>query len=204
MIRSRIGAHLQLTSGRPVLDPRLIPSLVRPDGTYPRSKKELAGAAREEIVREWHAQIAVLRDLGIGITHLDTHHHVHKFPHVFDAFLEIAAYYKLPARSLNDNMQRKLHAAGVPCAGRTLLEWYGGDLSVPRLLRILHEGAAVCAAPCTLEVMCHPGRVDASLPGLSNYVEDREGELNVLADPGLRARLADHGFILSAFAELAT
>jgi len=130
MIRSRIGAHLQLTSGRPVLDPKLIPSLVRPDGTYPRSKKELAGAAREEIVREWHAQIAVLRDLGIGITHLDTHHHVHKFPHVFDAFLEIAAYYKLPARSLNDNMQRKLHAAGVLCAGRTLLEWYGGDLSV--------------------------------------------------------------------------
>jgi len=48
------------------------------------------------------------------------------------------------------------------------------------------------------------GRVDESLPDLSNYVEDRERELNVLADPGLRARLAEHGFIVSAFGELDT
>jgi predicted glycoside hydrolase/deacetylase ChbG (UPF0249 family) len=204
IIVGRIGAHLQLTSGRPILDPALVPTLVRANGTFPESKKNLKSAAKDEIVREWHAQIAVLRDVGIQITHLDTHHHVHKHWHIFAAFLEIACHYRLPVRALNDEMRRALRAAGVPCVERTLLEWYAGDLSEVRLLSILQDGSAACVPPCTLELMCHPGRADSSLAALSKYVADREAELKVLADASLRRRLEAAGFSSSNFAELPT
>jgi predicted glycoside hydrolase/deacetylase ChbG (UPF0249 family) len=197
-----VGAHLQLTSGRPVLNTELVPSLVEAGGIFPASKKGLPRAVPEEIVREWHAQVRVLQGLGIDITHIDTHHQVHRFPNVFAAFLEIAKHYKVPARSLHADMARELRAAGVPCVERTLLDWYGGDLSVSRLLRILNDAVPDDGLPCTLELMCHPGRVDGSLPLVSKYVDDREGELRVLTDRETKGRLQAAGFSLAGFAAL--
>ena len=36
------------------------------------------------------------------------------------------------------------------------------------------------------ELMCHPGRVDEELKAGSTYVDEREGEIEVLCDPALR------------------
>jgi predicted glycoside hydrolase/deacetylase ChbG (UPF0249 family) len=200
-IAGNIGAHLQLTSGTPVSKVERVPSLVGENGAFPASKKDLHGAVAAEIVREWHAQIEILLGLGIPLSHLDTHHHVHRFPHIFAAFLEIATYYKAPARSLDPDMTEALRSAGVPCVDRTLVDWYGGDLSESRLFTILNEGLAGLPPSSTIELMCHPGWVDTSLPRVSKYVEDRERELRVLADPGVKDRLVAAGFELCSFRE---
>jgi predicted glycoside hydrolase/deacetylase ChbG (UPF0249 family) len=200
-IAGRIGAHLQLTSGTPVLAPELVPTLVRDGGVFPKAKKDLQTATTEHIVQEWHAQVQTLQKIGIRLTHIDSHHQVHKFPHIFRAFVEIARHYRLAARALDSDMARELRAAGVACADRTLLGWYGGELSVSRLLRLLEEGAAECRSPAVMEVMCHPGRMDSTLAGISKYLADRESELRILADPGVKAQLAKAGFTLCGFAE---
>ncbi len=201
-IPGRIGAHLQLTSGRPVLDPALVPSLVGPDGCFPASKKLLARALPHEIEMEWQAQLLLLKGVGIDITHLDTHHQVHRFANVFEAFVSVARQYGVPARPIDDGMAGALRAAGIPCVGRTLLDWYGGDLSEARLLTILKGGAAGCNMPCTLELMCHPGYICGDLPMLSKYVDDREAELRVLARPGIKTRLEAAGFVSWSYAQL--
>ena len=195
-ISGQIGAHLQLTSGAPILPPERVPSLVRQDGKFPARRKELQNPRQEEILEEWRAQIESLLCAGIEPTHLDSHHHVHGLPAVFPAFCELARQYSLPARSLDWDMTRNLRAAGVPCIDRTLTGWYGGELSVKSLVRLLQEGLREYPSAENFEVMCHPGFSDDSLPSFSRYVSEREVELAVLCNANLERELVVAGFSL--------
>jgi predicted glycoside hydrolase/deacetylase ChbG (UPF0249 family) len=188
-IPGRIGAHLQLTTGRPVLGPGRVPSLVDFRGNFPASKTTLHRARFDDIVDEWHAQICALRSAGVEITHIDTHHHVHKFPHVFSAYLEIARHYRVITRSLNPRMTAVLRGCGVPCVERTLTGWFGSDLTVESLMAVIEEGTQDLPPGSTVEVMCHPGRTDTSLLNVSKYGYEREQELAVLTDLALLGRL---------------
>lgn len=198
-IRGHVGAHLQLTSGRPVLDRKHVLSLVDAHGNFPGSKANLQRAQVEDITQEWHAQIRALESAGIEITHLDTHHHVHRYPHVFSAYLKIARYYRLMARSLNPKMTAILRGSGVPCFERTLVGWFGENLTVEGLMRIIQDGTRDLPPGSTIEVMCHPGRADPSLSSISKYVYDREQELAVLTDLALQSRMELEGFCPSDF-----
>jgi predicted glycoside hydrolase/deacetylase ChbG (UPF0249 family) len=77
-----VGLHLNLTTGRPVLPPSQVPSLVRTDGVF-HSHEEFrrrllsVGISTREVCRELAAQIDTARRLGIEPTHIDTHHHLH-------------------------------------------------------------------------------------------------------------------------------
>ena len=196
-IAGQIGAHLQLTSGSPVLPPERVTSLVRNDGHFPAKRKEIQNPRAEEIFAEWEAQIESLIAAGIQPTHLDSHHHVHRLPAVFPALCELAKRYSLPARSLDSEMTRHLRAAGVPCIDQTLTGWYGGELSVGTLLQVLNHGVREFPEAESFEVMCHPGVADDALPSLSSYVTEREVELAALCGPELRRKLIAAGFWLS-------
>ena len=189
-IPGQIGAHLQLTSGTPILATERVRSLVRNDGTFPARRKEIRGPRVEEVLAEWEAQIEFLLSVGIEPTHLDSHHHVHGLPEVFPAFCELAKRHSLPVRSVTPEMTDALCVAGVPCIGLTLTEWYGGDLSAGSLLQLLQDGVQKAPQATRFEVMCHPGVVDESLPALSRYLSERETELEVLCDPALQQELA--------------
>jgi len=195
-IPGHIGAHLQLTSGAPVLPPERVPSLVHDGGQFPAVRKQVR-AKTEEILFEWRAQIELLLGAGIEPTHLDSHHHIHRLPAALPAFCELAKQYGLPARAVDVEMMGNLRTAGVPCVGRTLTDWYGGELSVGSLVNVLKEGRRESREAGSFEVMCHPGFVDADLRPLSRYVDDREKELAVLCDGALQQQLAVAGFSLS-------
>jgi len=88
-----IGAHLCLTSGRPVLPPERIPLLA--DARGPRFRLGFVGLWRllrgrhgEESLRqirdEWTAQVDRIEASGVAIDHLDGHQHVHMIPELFD------------------------------------------------------------------------------------------------------------------------
>ncbi len=196
-IAGRIGAHLQLTSGTPVLPPDRVRSLVLEDGKFPSRRKEVRKPKCEEIVNEWRAQIELLLQAGIEPTHLDSHHHIHRLPAVLPAFLEIARQYGLPARSVDPAMTATLRAAGVRCVDVTLTGWYGGELSAASLERVLTEGAREYPGTESLELMCHPGFYDSDLELCSRYTTDRERELAVLCDPTLQDKLTAAGFLLT-------
>lgn len=94
--RLGVGVHLNLSDGRPALDPWQVPSLVNGEGKFaggPGSLllRRLRGRLRlEEAEREWDAQIRKVRDAGIRPTHLDGHKHVHMLPGLFEVALRLA------------------------------------------------------------------------------------------------------------------
>lgn len=197
-IPGRIGAHLQLTSGKPVLLPELVSSLVGADGSFPSRRKDVQAPRTEEILSEWRAQIELLLSVGIQPTHLDSHHHIHSSPAAFPAFCEIAKQYGFPARSVDRAMTETLRDSGIPCVDATLIGWYGGELSAESLVKIVRQGVQEYLGAESFELMCHPGFSDNGLGHVSRYTSDRERELAALCDCTLQGQLAAAGFVMSS------
>ena len=103
-----VGCHIVLIDGQPMLDPKIIPSLVGRDanGRIDRDSgsarfrdgisgfalRALAGRLdSHEIEAEATAQIRKLQAAGIAVTHLDTHKHTHLFPRVLRPLLKAGA-----------------------------------------------------------------------------------------------------------------
>src|SRR5688500_13240682 len=81
------GVHLTYVSDgieRPVSDPKELPALCRPDGIFLPSQTVRVRAMQDklpidQIERETSAQISLLRDMGLPISHADSHGHLHEF-----------------------------------------------------------------------------------------------------------------------------
>lgn len=76
----KIGIHLNLTEGVPLTKDILeCPRFVtggRFNKSYNRSSP-LSGAEKSAVYKELSAQVQKLQNAGIGITHADSHHHIH-------------------------------------------------------------------------------------------------------------------------------
>lgn len=201
-IPGRIGAHLQLTGGKPLLPAEQVPSLVDENGIFPASRKGLRAPRQSEILAEWLAQIETLRRIGIHPTHLDSHHHVHSLPEAFEVICEVAARCGVAARPAEPEMAREFRARGVACVDRALTGWYQGELTVATLMELLVEETRDLSSAAIVEVMCHPGLVDDDLWAVSKYVEYRETELATLCDVRLQQALATAGFEISSYSVL--
>lgn len=83
--RISFGWHINLSEGKPLLYSQLLLDKgfykETSDGVIMNGKnfmrKWLPSALRDEIMKELLAQCAKLRDNGIDISHIDSHHHVH-------------------------------------------------------------------------------------------------------------------------------
>jgi hopanoid biosynthesis associated protein HpnK len=93
----RVGCHVVLVDGEPVLPPREISTLANSETE--RFHATLAGFLRHavvgniratEIEAEAAAQIAVLQRRGLRLTHIDAHKHTHMFPAVLRPVLRAA------------------------------------------------------------------------------------------------------------------
>ncbi|MBI3299573.1 MAG: ChbG/HpnK family deacetylase [Elusimicrobia bacterium] len=88
-----VGLHFCLTEGRPL---SRCPSLTGPGGAFLDRRTLLArallgGVSREEIRAELEAQLDRAADLGLSLTHVDSHQHVHMCPPIFPCVAETAA-----------------------------------------------------------------------------------------------------------------
>ena len=100
-------------------------------------------------------------------------------------------------RASSDEARRSLRAAGVRTPDRFFDGFQAEQVSFEALERILEavpEGVS--------ELMCHPGRVDEQLEAGSTYVVEREWEIEVLCDPGIRQRVRALGIELVGFGAL--
>lgn len=183
------GLHLQLTDGVPCVEPDLVPSLLHEGGRFPRSRRDLGRLSPDEVRREWHAQVERLMSWGVRPTHLDSHHHVHKFSAAFEVYCELALAYDVPARSLSPQMTEQMRARGVRCADYCETGWYDEPLTVAAFVGVVEQAFARGGGQGTIELMCHPGYADAELATKSNYVEQREKELRILCSAELATEL---------------
>ena len=98
-----IGVHLNITTGRPVLSPDKIPSLVSETGNFYTIEEifiRLTNISLTELKIELRAQIIALRESGITPDHLsDQHGILSLYSPLFDVVIELAKEFSLPLRS---------------------------------------------------------------------------------------------------------
>ncbi|HVS12467.1 MAG TPA: carbohydrate deacetylase [Thermoanaerobaculia bacterium] len=193
-----VGLHVQLSGGRPLLDPERIPSLVDADGNLPRRPTGLGDVRAAEVAAEIRTQLARFVTLvGRLPTHLDSHHHSHCVPVVRDVLVELATEHGLPVRNASPEVAAALRARGV--ATTTVFDdrFYDAGVTLEVLLAAISgvgEG--------TTELMCHPGRSDDELREGSTYAGVRDQEIRLLCAPEARAAITEHGIELIHFGAL--
>lgn len=99
------GAHLNLTEFRPLTrDPALEPLLE--EGTFRdrvrdvRITSRLAAAAERELI----AQVARLMGLGVRVSHLDSHQHVHTLPSFFGVLKRVQKRFDIRRVRISKNV----------------------------------------------------------------------------------------------------
>ncbi|HKI14111.1 MAG TPA: hopanoid biosynthesis-associated protein HpnK, partial [Roseiarcus sp.] len=99
----RVGLHLTLVEGRPVLPPAEIPDLVRMDGRL-RNDVVAFGLAimvrpsvRRQLRAEIRAQFEAYRSTGLALDHVNAHRHYHLHPAVLSEILAIGRDYGMRA-----------------------------------------------------------------------------------------------------------
>jgi len=92
-----VGCHVVLVDGEPVLPPEQIPTLIDlRTGHFPASlatflRRLFSGRIRiAEVEAEISAQIALLQQRGLRLTHVDTHKHTHVFSQILRPLLRAA------------------------------------------------------------------------------------------------------------------
>ncbi len=197
----KVGVHLVLTWGRPVLSPEAVPSLVGPEGTFHPLKvflrRLLTGRInRAEVGREWRAQVEKVIQAGIRPGHLDSHHHVHVFPGCFRAAVGIVAdcgldWLRRPVERIRGGAYSTPSAKSLLLAGLCRRRWpcrsadHFAGLAVhdladfgPALDRLI-EGLP----PGLTELMVHPGEPDDDVRREDIFVDQRRTQLQALIDP---------------------
>ncbi|MDR3348124.1 MAG: ChbG/HpnK family deacetylase [Acidaminococcales bacterium] len=193
-----LGLHLCLTYGRPAAPPEKIRSLLDGKGFFKgadRLRREKPAAGEVEI--EWRAQLGRLLSLGIRPDHLDSHHFIHERlgEEIEDIAIALARELNVPLRrtvAASENRYRQIRSPDFFFGG-----FYGGQATLEQILALL-------AVPWegTLELMCHPGRADDELGGISSYSLGRQNELEILLSPRIRAAARAQGINLVSFAAL--
>lgn len=99
----RVGLHLVLVRGRPILPPARIPDLVGPDGNF-SSRLVRAGfryfflpSVRAQLAAEIRAQFERFQGTGLTLDHVNTHNHMHLHPTILGLILEVGREFDLRA-----------------------------------------------------------------------------------------------------------
>jgi predicted glycoside hydrolase/deacetylase ChbG (UPF0249 family) len=204
-----IGLHLNLLVGGPL---EKVPSLTAGNGRFRSITSLTRGAVLghidiAEVEAETRAQIAALVSEGITLTHVDSHRHVHALPGIRAGVVAAAAAAGI--REVRAPVEERPTLLGIPAviakAGLLRTAWMAGRPPAPaakrhfaglalydsgsafldRLERVLK---ALPAGP--VELIVHPGRPDAALAALDDYLDARISELDGLTSARGRKLIA--------------
>ena len=194
---------------------------VAPGGRFRASWVQLtaawaAGRLRvDEVALELSAQLALARELGAQVDHLDAHQHLHLLPGVAAAVHALAERERLPLRWPQERPHAGWVRAPGPALKTALLTTLARALParLPRLAAVgLFEAGRLDEAtllalldrlpPGDWELSCHPGAREVQVPEDPRWVYGWEAELAALTSPRVRDRLAARGITLTSYREL--
>lgn len=225
-----IGVHLTLVAEKPMLPPEKVPTLVGEDGKFLPDhvafiKRYIAGGInKEELFAECEAQIANASDLGINITHLDSHQHLHVLPGMSRICLKLMGKYNIgkmryPGEGFfftggyPTSIGRMIAKCGLTCCAimaKNKAGWYkkkmpehffgmvaGGhneEKYFLNILKALPEGVS--------EIMIHPGANDAALNQVYDWRYHWQDELNSVTSSEVMRYLQEHEIELISYRDL--
>ncbi len=223
-----LGLHFNLTLGRPVSPSVEVPSLVDQSGNfYRRSRAEwrllARGFRRQDILREFQAQLKRYLDSGLDLTHVDSHQHVHVLPGVFEMLASYCQEKGLPLRipwvspwSRKTSITRLLRTTLLKrLVSRNMKRWQSRiccnqgfssvfDLAVPAsALTVEHYHQLLSGIDRSpWEIMVHPARSDEQLRDLTRISEISSKEYEILSSLSLSSLAADCGLQVCTWGEL--
>lgn len=101
--RLRVGLHVVLVDGRPVLPAARVPDLIDRDGRFDRRLMRagirffLLPRVRRQLEAEIRAQFEAFRTTGLALDHVNAHRHMHLHPTLLAMILRIGRDYGLRA-----------------------------------------------------------------------------------------------------------
>lgn len=225
-----VGVHLTLVAEKPLL--KHSSSLMGKEGYFPADIRMLLmhllrrQIQLPEIKAEWSAQIQRILDCGIGVTHLDSHQHLHVLPGILEVTADLARHYHIPfirmpmedrmvaspisahglvrtagAMALRASCRIAAHLsrrmASGPQSPRFLGFYEGGRLNLNRLERILKA----LKPGRVYELMCHPGFRPEDFD-IRRWNYHHEIELQALISPSTRSLAAALKIRLCRFTDL--
>ena len=209
-----IGIHLCLVGSLPpVLSPQEVPSLTGADGLFPESyaafiKKSCTGQIDYgQVYRELDAQMEKIMSLGLHITHVDSHQHLHVLPPVWAIVQALMKKYELHRlriprelcsfKVMTANPVRVMGRDGLTCLARramkdvrrlnfTTTDYFwgmvdGGHMTKTNLAYIIKK------IPFGIhEIMVHPGISTGVLSQHFSWGYHWEDEFHALMSPDIR------------------
>ena len=104
----RVGLHLVLTDGWPVLPPHELPDVVGPDGRFADQMTRdsfrycVSARMRRQLRAEIRAQFEAFARTGLTLDHVNTHKHFHTHPGILRDILQVGHDFGLPAMRVPD------------------------------------------------------------------------------------------------------
>ena len=226
-----VGCHVVLVDGKPISPSGHIPSLLggrEIEGFRSHLRTftmaALSGQLNEnEIERETIAQITRIIDVGVAVSHIDTHKHTHWFPQVFRPIIRAARICGVrairnpfPFAALPRSCGSHWWAQAKRCVKtRLLLAFRTEFMAEVRKNGLVTTNGSFGVFDSTMndmgtirvmlgmmgegiwELVCHPGYNDEALSKVRTTLRDsRDRERRLLVSPDFRATLNTHGIEL--------
>ncbi|SDJ92372.1 carbohydrate deacetylase [Alkalibacterium thalassium] len=204
-----IGVHLALTMGKPVSDGT--DNLVDENGLFKkRAFYQTESADLDQLYIEWKAQIDKLLNLGVKLTHIDSHHYVHIMGEHAKVTEQLSKEYHLPIRVYGDVLERSAYPDCYVTEAFWNLFNFPAFKDMSRsfsevqdtLFDVFKENAEKFNGYGTVEASCHPGFVDTEVYYQSSFHLPRMREVEVLCTQAFSQMLQSYGYDLSHYGTL--
>ncbi|MDQ6768217.1 MAG: hopanoid biosynthesis-associated protein HpnK [Candidatus Eremiobacteraeota bacterium] len=226
----RVGLHVVVVDGRPLLEPHAIPALVDKNGEFSKQLVR-AGfnfffnpAAQRQLEAEIRAQFEAFRATGLELDHVNSHNHMHLHPTILGAIIRIGRDYgvkamRVPREPFGPSWRATRSGLGLRFGNSIVLAPMLG-LMQARLRRagiasndfvfgLSDTGhmtaervrALLRALPDGVtEMYFHPA--SRTWPGMPAWAQAEE-ELAALTDVGIARYIADAGIAVTTYGALA-
>ncbi len=221
----RVGLHLVLVEGKPILPARAVPSLVDASGNF-RSDMARAGAAmfflpkvRAQLAAEIEAQFAAFAATGLRLDHVNAHKHFHLHPTIAALIVKAAKTHGVKGARVPLEPQAVLGKVEPhKSSGVTML-----TAPFARALRIRFRRAGIAAPDAVFGLAWSGAMTIGRLAGLIEHLPDGlseiymhpatrpypgsapgyqyAAELAALTDPQMPGLLAAQGIKTGGFAD---
>ncbi|AUA30192.1 TPA: chitin disaccharide deacetylase [Clostridioides difficile] len=186
------GVHMTLSCGRPLLSN--LKTIVDKDGFFIRriTDEIIEKMDCDEIYRELCAQIDRVKGLGIDISHLDSHHHIHTLLSLKPVIEKIVTKYNLPIRGgFEYNLE---YSKVVPLIDSFYKENVSEEYFIKNIDEIMKYDV--------VDIMSHPAFLDDYILNSTSYAIDRTKEHKILTSKKVKEFLEKNGLVISSYRDI--